>query len=130
MKQDRSGLKRIKYRKKITAYTTATMMDPQLSSMKTCKVGKASLKKIGKNAEGSDAFEELMLNPMQRQGKRNVYCPYYSLCLDHAVQKGWQYWDCDECLKKDVRKPLEGAGEAPTQAFEYHGLGHMRTEEF
>jgi hypothetical protein len=37
------------------------------------------------------------LNPFQRQGKRNVFCRYYSECLDAVVKKSWTYWSCAEC---------------------------------
>ena len=36
-------------------------------------------------------------NPIQRRGKRNVLCSYYNDCLDHAVKKSWEDWDCAKC---------------------------------
>lgn len=131
MKQDQRGLKEINDTEKNTGDGNVATKDSRMSSVKTHRSGRAALKKKEKRAEcGNDEFRELMLNPVEKHGKRNVYCPHYSLCLDHAIQKGWQYWDCGACPKKDLRRPLEGTGEATTQAFEYHGLAHMHTEDF
>jgi len=46
-------------------------------------------------------------NPVHRTGMRNVFCPYYDDCLDHAVDKCWRDWDCSECEHKwnDEAKP-------------------------
>jgi hypothetical protein len=44
------------------------------------------------------------MNPFQRQGKRNVFCPYYSECLDVVVKKGWMYWSCAECEHRSNRE--------------------------
>lgn len=37
------------------------------------------------------------LNPVHNQGYRNVFCPYYSDCLDHAAKLYWECWSCLEC---------------------------------
>lgn len=39
-------------------------------------------------------------NPLQRRGKRNVFCPLYQGCLDHAVKHSWLFWACDRCGHK------------------------------
>ena len=31
------------------------------------------------------------------RGVRNVVCPYYDQCLDHACQSNWRGWTCKEC---------------------------------
>lgn len=36
-------------------------------------------------------------NPRRRKGKRNVFCSYYNECLDQAVKRGWDFWDCSDC---------------------------------
>lgn len=41
-----------------------------------------------------------ILNPSQRQGKRNVFCPYYSECLDFAIRNGWMQWSCTKCRER------------------------------
>jgi hypothetical protein len=38
--------------------------------------------------------------PLQRKGERNVFCPFYKGCLDHAVRHSWPYWDCGDCQYK------------------------------
>ena len=39
-------------------------------------------------------------NPLQRKGERNVFCPLYNRCLDHAIKEFWEYWDCGDCQNK------------------------------
>ncbi|MBN1103345.1 MAG: hypothetical protein JXL84_08035 [Deltaproteobacteria bacterium] len=43
--------------------------------------------------------------PLHRKGERNVFCPFYSACLDEAVSKTWAYWDCSECQYRWTRDP-------------------------
>jgi hypothetical protein len=44
-------------------------------------------------------------NPMYKKGKRNALCPHYRSCLDNAVKKSWEYWECSKCLHKQSRAP-------------------------
>ena len=39
-------------------------------------------------------------NPIHKSGTRNVFCPYYDECLDHAIKHRWKYWKCSECPHK------------------------------
>lgn len=39
-------------------------------------------------------------NPVRRQGNRNIFCLFYRECLDDAIMKSWQDWDCDDCPHK------------------------------
>lgn len=39
-------------------------------------------------------------NPIHKSGTRNVFCPYYDECLDHAIEHRWKYWKCSECPHK------------------------------
>ena len=43
-------------------------------------------------------------NPVHTEGDRNVFCPYYSNCLDYAVELHWQYWACLDCQHKQKEK--------------------------
>ncbi|MBN2124883.1 MAG: hypothetical protein JW821_11360 [Deltaproteobacteria bacterium] len=43
-------------------------------------------------------------HPVHRKGDRNPFCPHYSRCLDHAVSKSWNYWDCSECRFRGSRE--------------------------
>ena len=36
-------------------------------------------------------------NPIHDQGFRNVFCPFYRHCLDHAAKCYWECWSCLEC---------------------------------
>jgi hypothetical protein len=36
-------------------------------------------------------------NPVCRPGQRNIYCPYYSKCLDYVSGSEWEFWDCSCC---------------------------------
>ena len=44
-------------------------------------------------------------NPEHRRGERNGLCPHYGVCLDEAVKKSWQYWDCCNCCHSRSRDP-------------------------
>lgn len=35
--------------------------------------------------------------PIHKKGTRNVFCPHYGRCLDHAVRAAWTGWDCRQC---------------------------------
>jgi tRNA(Ile2) C34 agmatinyltransferase TiaS len=39
-------------------------------------------------------------NPVHQSGVRNAFCPHYKECLDSAIQKGWEDWDCSSCHYK------------------------------
>jgi hypothetical protein len=45
-------------------------------------------------------------NPLHKRGQRNIFCPYYEACLDHAVERRWKYWNCTECPHKLMKQPL------------------------
>ena len=48
-------------------------------------------------------------NPIRKNGDRNVFCPYYGDCLDHAAKLYWQNWDCSECPHKREKQALSQA---------------------
>jgi len=39
-------------------------------------------------------------NPLKREGRRNLFCPYYRKCLDRAVNHHWPFWSCSECVHR------------------------------
>jgi hypothetical protein len=43
--------------------------------------------------------------PIHRNGYRNALCPDYSKCLDLAVRRSWEFWDCGECKYRSERDP-------------------------
>jgi hypothetical protein len=42
-------------------------------------------------------MKKLKPNPIPDKGSRNVFCPYYSDCLDEVIKMGWMYWHCHLC---------------------------------
>lgn len=52
-------------------------------------------------AENMDA---IILNPSPRRGRRNVFCPSYSECLDNAIGEGWTHWNCSRCEQRFNRE--------------------------
>lgn len=45
-------------------------------------------------------------NPIQRRGERNIHCPHYNDCLDHAAKSFWQHFSCSECPNRSVRRSI------------------------
>jgi hypothetical protein len=45
-------------------------------------------------------------SPVCRKGDRNLYCPNYGKCLDHAVDHKWRSWNCSECAFKKIQEPI------------------------
>jgi hypothetical protein len=43
-------------------------------------------------------------NPIAKHGERNIYCPYYDDCLDHAVKYCWEFWNCSTCPYKLIER--------------------------
>jgi len=54
----------------------------------------------------SEVAMKLNSNPLHKRGNRNIFCPYYEACLDHAVEQRWRYWNCSECRHKLKKQPL------------------------
>jgi hypothetical protein len=48
-------------------------------------------------------------NPICKRGKRNIYCPLYSHCLDHAINHVWEHWSCSQCSYREI-KAFDEAG--------------------
>ena len=60
--------------------------------------------------------------PICRNGYRNALCPYYGLCLDEAVKKSWQYWDCRECEHRSSRESDWDVTTSVNDQFPYYDL--------
>ena len=43
-------------------------------------------------------------SPVRKKGERNLYCPNYGECLDHAVDHKWRSWNCSTCAFKSVQE--------------------------
>lgn len=61
-------------------------------------------------------------NPLQREGERNVFCPFYNRCLDHAIKESWQYWDCGDCRNKENQRAIPEMRLVTTDSIEHCDL--------
>jgi len=43
-------------------------------------------------------------NPVNDTGEKNIYCPYYDFCLNHAAHNLWNAWKCSDCAYKTEKK--------------------------
>ncbi len=60
--------------------------------------------------------------PINKKGERNALCPHYSNCLDDAVAKCWEFWDCCDCEFKQCRDPSIGFQRAANDCMPYYDL--------
>ena len=65
---------------------------------------------------------EALANPINRLGDRNIDCPHYRSCLDHAVKFAWNYWDCSGCDFKMLTQSLPMLDCSPRGADLYYSL--------
>jgi len=61
-------------------------------------------------------------NPIRAQGHRNVFCPYYNGCLDHAAKRYWESWSCLKCQHKQEQKAVTEVLLAPGSDYPYYTL--------
>ena len=61
-------------------------------------------------------------NPVHTKGYRNVFCPYYRNCLDHAIQNHWEYWACLDCQHKRKEKLVTDTLLLPVNDDPYYSL--------
>jgi hypothetical protein len=40
-------------------------------------------------------------------GTRQLWCPGYSRCLDHAIRQGWEGSSCEECPHRNKDMPAD-----------------------
>jgi hypothetical protein len=67
---------------------------------------------------------EIFKRPIKEYGKRNVFCPHYGACLDHAVSQAWEVWRCGECEYVSVREPREEIFYGNEGTVAYYSLSH------
>jgi len=60
--------------------------------------------------------------PVQSRGYRNVFCPYYINCLDHASKKHWEYWSCFHCRHKHLQESIADEPVSPTNTDTYYSI--------
>ncbi|RJR36026.1 MAG: hypothetical protein C4576_24225 [Desulfobacteraceae bacterium] len=49
-------------------------------------------------------MNEQPLNPSRTRGRRNVFCWFYSKCLDVAIERKWKQWNCAKCEQRFNRQ--------------------------
>lgn len=67
--------------------------------------------------------EQREFNPGRKGGRRNIFCPHYSECLDLVIQKQWMSWGCRDCghrFNESGRAELQSGTE---NAVPYYELG-------
>ncbi len=60
-------------------------------------------------------------NPINENGQRNVFCPYYGECLDYAIKMAWKCWQCTDCpqrMNQDARPEIECVGSDWNEVYE------------
>jgi hypothetical protein len=64
---------------------------------------------------------ELKPNPICKRGERNIYCPFYSDCLDHAVNQFWRNWICSQCPYRNIKSidELEYGADGEQLSYEF-----------
>ena len=60
--------------------------------------------------------------PLKRRGERNVFCPLYNHCLDHAIKESWEYWTCRDCRHKLDQGARPEMGLMASDSIEYSVL--------
>jgi hypothetical protein len=51
--------------------------------------------------------------PVNRQGERNIQCAHYGVCLDDAVKRQWQHWECSECAYRSAHESRDAVRTVP-----------------
>ncbi len=72
-------------------------------------------------------------NPIRAQGHRNVFCPYYNGCLDHAAKHYWKYWSCLKCQHKQEQKAVSEVLLSSGSEYPYYSLSpsfYKKVENF
>ena len=46
------------------------------------------------------------LNPVGKQGLRDLHCVYYESCLDLAIANDWPGFCCQYCPRRNCSRPL------------------------
>ena len=60
--------------------------------------------------------------PVQSKGYRNVFCPYYRNCLDHASKRHWEYWTCSDCRHKHLQESIADEPISPAGTDPYYSI--------
>lgn len=62
------------------------------------------------------------LNPRNGGGERNIYCPYYSDCLDLVIKRTWENWGCKGCRHWGKKQDLYDSPPSFDNGIPYYSL--------
>ncbi len=68
-------------------------------------------------------------SPIYMKGHRNIFCPYYSDCLNHAAKHYWAYWACFNCQHKDKKNLVTEVLLSPESDYPYYTLSPSINEK-
>ena len=60
--------------------------------------------------------------PVKSKGFRNVFCPFYRKCLDHASKRHWERWSCFYCRHKNLHESIANETVSPTSTDPYYSI--------
>jgi hypothetical protein len=60
--------------------------------------------------------------PVRKTGSKNIFCPRYESCLDHAVNNSWPYFSCSHCPYRDAKQSMTESHYVNHQEFPYYNL--------
>jgi hypothetical protein len=63
---------------------------------------------------------DLPANPVPQKGMRNIWCPFYNGCLDHAIHQAWRSWNCSQCQNRMSIETTYEDGVISCQLSEYY----------
>jgi hypothetical protein len=61
-------------------------------------------------------------DPLEKKGKRNLWCECYNDCLDYAVKNHWRVWSCSKCKHQFVLLPRIDVVSTREDFVGYHGI--------
>jgi hypothetical protein len=62
------------------------------------------------------------IKPVKSKGYRNVFCPYYRKCLDHASKRHWEYWSCFYCRHKHLQEAIVNESLSPANTESHYSI--------
>ena len=60
---------------------------------------------------------------ISNEGGRNIFCGYYNDCLDYAIKKSWDSWNCAKCKMKNKVSPQEARIPMYSEDIAYYEFG-------
>jgi hypothetical protein len=57
------------------------------------------------------------------EGGRNLFCSQYSHCLDYAIDKAWDSWNCSKCDFKNKQGDRVAMASIYSEEIPYYEFG-------